>query len=292
MIEAPAPRNLRLSPIVSLVNPKAYANAYRELFVLLWKRRRLTYEMARREISAEHTGKALGMFWGLIQPLFLLIVYAFIYSVVFKAKIGGTYQLPRNFTIYLLSGLVPWFAFSLSMTKATSVIVGHATLVKEVVFDLNVLPIASALASCFSLVLGVGFVMFFTLAEYGTLPITYMALPLIMVSQFLAMAGIAFALASLGTFIRDVRDLVQLSATVLIFLMPIVYLPNQIPAAFNPVLWLNPFTYMVYCYQDVMYFGRFQHVVSWFAFPIMSLLVFALGYRLFRRVSPFFPNVL
>jgi lipopolysaccharide transport system permease protein len=259
---------------------------------LLTRERALALEMAKRELSAEHTGKALGGFWGWFQPLFLLAVYAFIYGVVFKAKIGGTYELPKNFTVYLLSGLIPWFAFQLAMGRSTGVIVGNANLVKQVVFNLNVLPIASALAACFSLILGLGFVAAFTIFEYRSLPLTYLALPVIVLAQFLAMSGVAFVLSSLGTFIRDVRDLVQLSAVVLIFLMPIVYLPNQIPAAFNPLLWLNPFTYMVYCYQDVLYFGRFEHPYSWVAFPLWSIFIFSAGYRLFRRVRPFFADVL
>jgi lipopolysaccharide transport system permease protein len=278
--------------LVGALRPAPYLQAFRELLILLSKRRALSFEMAKRELSSEHSGKALGGFWGWFQPLFLLAVYAFIYGVVFRAKIGGTFELPRNFTIYLLSGLVPWFSFQFCMARAAGVIVGNAGLVKQVVFDLNVLPIASALAAVFSLLLGLAFITAYTLAEYGSLPLTYLALPAIVLSQFFAMSGVAFALASLGTFIRDVRDIVQLSAVVLIFLMPIVYLPNQVPGAFNPLLWLNPFTYMVYCYQDVLYFGRFQHIWSWVAFPIWSLFIFAAGYRLFRRVRPHFANVL
>jgi lipopolysaccharide transport system permease protein len=263
-----------------------------ELVRLVVKKRALTYEMSRREITSEHTGKALGMFWGVLQPLFILIVYAVIYGIVFKARAGHTHALPRNFTIYLLSGLVPWFAFLLSMTKATGAIVGHANLVKEVVFDLNILPVATTIAACFSLVLGLAFVVFISLADYGAPPLTYLMLPLLLFVQFLAMAGTAFALAALSTFIRDVRDLVQLSAVVLIFLMPIVYLPTSIPSAFRPILAVNPLTYMVYCYQDVLYYGRFAHPTAWIVFPLGSLFVFAAGYRLFRRVRPFFANVL
>lgn len=292
MIEAGHVESRRRDLLAALLRPGPYFSAFAEVVLLLIRRRALAFEMAKRELSAEHTGKALGGFWGWFQPLFLLGVYAFIYGIVFKAKIGGSYELPRNFTVYLLSGLVPWFAFQLAMGRSTGVIVGNANLVKQVVFDLDVLPIASALAACFSLVLGIGFVTAFTLFQYHALPWTYLALPLIMLSQFFAMSGVAFALASLGTFIRDVRDLVQLSGVVLIFLMPIVYLPNQIPAAFNPILWLNPFTYMVYCYQDVLYFGRFEHIWSWVAFPVWSLFIFTAGYRLFRRVRPFFANVL
>jgi lipopolysaccharide transport system permease protein len=278
--------------LIRMIDPRAYKQAFRELFALLTQRRSLTWEMAKREIESEHAGKQLGRFWGIFQPLALLAVYAVVYGVVFRAKIGGTYELPRNFTIYLLSGLVPWFAFQLAMAKAAAVIPGNAALVKQVVFDLNVLPISTALAAALPLVLGVGFIAVYTLATYGTLPISYIGLPLIVILQWFAMAGVAFGLAALGAFVKDVRDVVQLSAIVLIFLMPIVYLPGSVPAAFDPVLWLNPFTYMVYCYQDVLYFGRIAHPISWIAFGVGSLLVFALGYRLFRRVRPYFANVL
>ena len=152
----------------------------------------LTLELARREVSAEHSAKRLGMFWGLFQPLALLAVYAFVYGVVFRVRIGGTYELPRNYTIYLLSGLVPWFAFQLSMTKATTVITGNANLVKQVVFDLFVLPVATALAACLSLVLGLAFIVVYTSSTIGTLPAIYLLLAASSSSsQFLAMAGVA-----------------------------------------------------------------------------------------------------
>jgi lipopolysaccharide transport system permease protein len=275
-----------------LLDAPAYGQAFTELLRLLVRGRALTWEMAKREMSSEHAGKQLGQVWGIIQPLTLLAVYAFVYGVVFRAKIGGTYELPRNFTIYLLSGLVPWFAFQLCMSKAASVISANAAFVKQVVFDLNVLPISTALFACLPLILGLGFIGVYTLVAYGGLPIVYLALPLVVGAQFLAMAGVAFALSALGVFVRDVRDVVQLSSIVLIFLMPIVYLPNQIPAAFNPLLWLNPFTYMVYVYQDTLYFGRVQHPFSWLAFGLGSAFIFVSGYRLFRRVKPHFANVL
>lgn len=275
-----------------MLDPRAHAQAFLELVSLLTRQRALTWEMAKREVSSEHAGKQLGRLWGLFQPLFLLAVYALIYGVVFKAKIGGSYELPRNFTIYLLSGLVPWFAFQLCMSKAASIIPANAAFVKQVVFDLNVLPISTALFACLPLLLGLGFIGVYTLVDYHHLPWIYLTLPAVVLFQFLAMSGVAFALSALGTFVRDVRDVVQLSAIVLIFLMPIVYLPSQIPAAFNPVLWLNPFTYMVYVYQDVLYFGRFQHPLSWVAFGLGSAVAFSLGYRLFRRVKPHFADVL
>jgi lipopolysaccharide transport system permease protein len=273
--------------IARLLEPSGYAQAFGELISLLAKRRSLTLTMARRELVTEHGGKALGPLWGVIQPLFLLAVYAFIYGVVFKSKIGGTVALPRNFTVYLLAGLVPWFAFQQCLTKSVGAVTGNANLVKQVQ-----LPVASALVSCVWLAAGLAFLALFTAIEYGTVPWTYALTPVVVIVEFVGMVGFAFFLSAIGAFVRDVRDLVQLSAVLLIFVMPIVYLPGSIPAAFNPLLWVNPFTYLVYCYQDIFYFGRIAHPWSWLAFPLWSLFCFVAGYRLFRRLRPYFANVL
>lgn len=278
--------------LVRIFSPRAHLQAFGELSSLLFRQRSLTWEMAKREVTTEHAGKHLGRFWGILQPLLLLSVYAIVYGIVFHARVGGTYELPRNFTIYLLAGLVPWFAFQLCMTKAASVLPANSAFVKQVVFDLNVLPFATALFGCLPLVLGLAFIAVYTLVDYGGVPLLYLALPPVVALQLLAMSGVAFALAALGAFVRDVRDVVQLSSIVLIFLMPIVYLPGSVPPQFQFILWLNPFTYMVYVFHDILYFGRIEHPGSWIVFGLGSIFVFTLGYRLFRRVRPHFGNVL
>lgn len=293
MIEAPPRRTVAITGLARLLDPRPYVRAIAELVTLVWRERVVTLEMAKRELTAEHSGKALGVIWGVVQPLALLAIYALIYGIVFRVRIesvvGG---LPRNYTIYILSGLVPWFAFQFLMVKSASVIVGNAHLVKQVVFDVRLLPVAASLASLASLLLGLGFLGIYTLFVYGTVPVTYLLLPVLVLLQLLAMVGVAYFLAAVGVFIKDVRDVVQLSAIVLIFLLPIVYLPSQVPAAFDPILWLNPFSYMIWCFQDVLYFGSIEHQAAWVIFPAWTLFILAGGYRVFRRMRPFFANVL
>lgn len=293
MIEAPSRSGSILTGIARLLDPRPYVRAIVELVTLVLRERVVALEMTKRELTAEHSGKALGTIWGIVQPLALLAIYALIYGIVFRVRIesvvGG---LPRNYTVYILSGLVPWFAFQFLMVKSASVIVGNAHLVKQVVFDVRLLPVATSLASSVALLLGLGFLGIYTVIAYGTLPLTYLLLPVLLVLEVTAMVGIAFVLAAVGVFIKDVRDVVQLSAIVLIFLLPIVYLPSQVPAAFDPILWLNPFSYMIWCFQDVLYFGSIEHQAAWVIFPAWSILLLAGGYRLFRRMRPFFANVL
>jgi lipopolysaccharide transport system permease protein len=280
------------STLARVARPKPYVQALLELVALLRAQRYLALEMARKQVATEHAGKTLGLFWGIFQPLFLFAVYAFIYGVVFRVRIGNTYELPLNFTVYLLAGLVPWLSFLLLMARSTTLLTGNALLVRQVVFELPLLPIAATLASCLALVLGVGFIAVYTLFVYASLPVTYLALPLLLLLQFLAMLGSAFALSAIGVFFRDIGDLVQVAGVVLIFLLPIVYLPSAVPGAFELLLWLNPFSYMVWCYQDLLYFGRFEHPIAWVVFTLWAWLSFVGGYRLFRRLRPHYGNVL
>lgn len=277
--------------IATMLSPMGYVRAIGEFGRILVRRRALTLEMAKREILLEHSGKALGRFWGVFQPLFLLGVYAFVYGVVFHAHISSMLG-AHNYTVYILSGLVPWFAFALSMAKTTNSITSNAALVTQVVFDIEILPAASALASCLPLVLGLGFVLAYLVLIVHVVPVILLLLPLLVALQFVAMCGVGFILASLGTFFKDVRDLVQMSSIVLVFVTPILYIPGSTPSLFRPLLQLNPFAWMTYCYQDVIFYGRFQHPNAWIAFSLGTVLIFGVGYRLFRRLRPYFANVL
>jgi lipopolysaccharide transport system permease protein len=276
----------------SVFRLRGYAVALSELARTVRERRALAAELTKRSLLGEHSGNALGAFWGLAQPLFLMLLYAFIFSVVFRVKVGGTFELPRDFTVYMLAGLVPWLAFQTSLLRATSSIAGNANLVKQVVFDVSLLPLSATLAAVVPLLLGLGFVAAYTLGVDGGLPWTYVLLPAVVLLQVGAMAGIGFALAAVGAFFRDIRELVQMFVLAAIFVMPIVYLPGSVPGGFDEIIWANPFTYMVWCYQDVLYFGRIEHPWAWVVFAALSVGSLAAGYRLFRRVRPYFANVL
>src|SRR6185436_10837715 len=117
---------------------------------------------------------------------------------------------------------------------------------------------------------------------------TWLLLPLVFAVQVLAMLGAAFALSAFSVFFRDLKDLVTLFVTIGLFLMPVVYLPDMVPRAFRPLLYLNPFSYMAWVYQDVLYFGRIEHPTAWIVFVLGGLAGFALGYRVFRRLKPHF----
>jgi lipopolysaccharide transport system permease protein len=110
--------------------------------------------------------------------------------------------------------------------------------------------------------------------------------------QALAMVGIGYVLSSVGAFLRDMKDFVQVFCIVGLYLMPIFYLPQFVPKVFRPILYINPFSYVIWCYQDALYYGRFEHWWAWIIFPVLSICTFYGGYRVFRKLKVILGNVL
>jgi lipopolysaccharide transport system permease protein len=248
--------------------------------------------MTKREISEKYAGQIFGLSWAIGHPLILMGIYVFIFAFVFKMRIGGTRELPLDYTTYLLSGLIPWMSFQESMSKSSTVIIANANLVKQVVFPIEILPVKGVIASFVTQVISTLILIGYITFTYRSLHFTYLLIPFLFFFQMLAMIGVSYILSSVGTYFRDLKDFVQVFSVVGVFLMPIFYLPAQVPALFRPLLFLNPFSYLAWCYQDVCYFGRMEHPIAWAVFVVGSLGVFYAGYRVFRKLKLMFANVL
>ncbi len=266
--------------------------AFRELILLLTRHRRLTYELAKREIGERYSGQFFGTLWAIGHPLLLTLVYVFIFGFVFRARVGGTLDMPLDYTAYMLAGLIPWLAMQESLGKASTIIISNARIVKQVIFPIDVLPVKSALATLATFVVFLVLIAIYTLFTSHTLLLTYLLVPVLFVFQALAMIGVTYIISTVGVYFRDIKDIIQVFLTIAFFVLPILYLPESIPAAVRPILYLNPVSYLVWCWQDILYFGRFAHPWAWAVFLPGSLFLFVFGYRFFRKFKPMFGNVL
>ncbi len=271
---------------------KGHFQAFSEIVTILTKYRDLTFEMARREISDRYAGQAFGIFWAVGHPVFMIGLYIFIFSFVFRQKMGGTVELPLDYTSYILTGMVAWLSFQESMIKSCAAITSNASLVKQVVFPLEILPVKGVLASFFPQLISLLILIAYVLVTNHRLPLTYILLPVLIVVQLMAMIGVAYILSSLAVYIRDTKDFVQLFATAGVYLMPVFYLPAWVPHIFKPLLYVNPFSYMIWCYQDALYFGRIDHPAAWIINIASSSAIFVGGYRFFRKLKMQFGTVL
>ena len=279
----------------SILNPQRHINALGQLVSLLTRHRQLTWAMTRRELTDRYAGHVLGTLWAIGHPIALMGLYVFIFGFIFPARMNISDEMPGSFVIYILAGIIPWLTFSDSMSKGTWVIVGNVNLVKQVVFPLEVLPVKVVLASFVSQLVAMVFLLGYMLLTAHQWPLTVLLLPALFVIQLLAMLGVSYLFSAVGTYFRDLKDFVQVFTTAGLFLAPILYLPDWVDKIWSPfsvILYLNPFSHMVWCYQDVLFFGGMEHPDSWIIFVILSSGVFYGGYGVFLKLKPMFGQLL
>jgi len=265
---------------------------WRDLWLLATRYRALTLQMAKRELTDKYAGQVFGRLWTILHPLSLILVYVFIFGYVFKVRIDGSGAPAFNYTTYLMAGVIPWLAFQESLSKSSVVIPGNANLVKQVIFPVEILPIKGVIASLVTQAILIVLLTVYVVALYHRLPWTYALVPVLFAVQAALTIGVCYFVSAISVFFRDVKDVVQAFSIIGLYLMPAVYLPELVPSAFRPLLYLNPLSYLVWCYQDALYFGRFAHPFAWVVLILLSVVILALGSQVFRRLKPMFGNML
>jgi len=236
-----------------------------------------------RELKARYRGSVLGVFWSFVNPLLLLLVYTFVFTVVLPGVHPPELQ---PFAIFMFCGILPWAWFSSSLLEASNVLIAGGTLIRKVLFPAEVLPIVTVLAGLVHFCLGLPILAAFLL--YYQVPIVWSDLlwfPVIVATQLVLTLGLALLLSALAVHFRDLRDLLSNLLTLWFFATPIIYALSQAPASVRRFLLLNPFTHLAVSYQEVLFrAGRFTDWPRLLAVAAASLVVLAIGYLVFDRL--------
>jgi homopolymeric O-antigen transport system permease protein len=260
---------------------------------LLTRHRSLIWELAKREHSDRYAGSILGSVWAVGHPLALMAIYVVVFSFVFRVRIPpGASALPLDYPAYLMAGYLPWIALQECLLKSTISVASNPSLVKQVVFPVDVLPVKGGIAALLTQLVGTAFLVAYLIARHGVIAWTYLLFPVLLVLQLMTMVGVGLMLAAAGVFVRDLREFVQVGTIAGAFLLPIFYLPEWVPEVLRPLLYLNPGSYIVWCYQDVFYFGFIAHPLAWLVFPLGAMLALYMGLRFFHHVRHSFASAL
>lgn len=260
---------------------------------LIFRHRGLVGAMTARELSDRYTNQVLGSAWAIISPLLTMLIYVWVFTFIFRGRLGSSIDDPIAFTAYALAGLAPWLAFADGISRSTGAIINNANLVKQIVFPTEVLPLKIALATFPSLAIGLTFASAASvvagLMDWQRL---LLLLPSAIVCFMVMMTGVAYILATVSVFFRDIKDIIAFILGVGLFLNPIIYPPGGGPAALRETFTYNPVSNMLFTFHHAVVGPVDQPNYAWYVFPIFSLVIFALGWRTFQMLKPTFGNAL
>lgn len=262
------------------------------MFSALSGHRRLLATLVKREVIGRYRGSVMGLLWSFLNPLMLLIVYTFVFSVVFRARWSAGSESRTEFAIVLFAGLLVYNLFSECVTRAPSLIIANSNYVKRVVFPLEILPWISLGAALFHT--GVSFLVWllFYVVIFGLPPATALLFPIVLIPLVLLTLGISWFLASLGVYLRDVTQVIGVVTTAMLFLSPIFFPVSALPADLQPWIYLNPLTAVIERARDVLIWGRLPEATSLGWSFVVSAAIAWLGFAWFQKTRRGFADVL
>jgi len=259
----------------------------------LWRHRRLVLQLIRRDVEARYRGTALGLVWSLLHPLVLLGIYTFVFGMVFRARWSDPGQGSLGqFALVLFCGLIVLNLFAECVGRAPGLIVASPSYVKKVVFPLEVLPVVVLGAALFNAVISLLMLVAARLLVDGLLPATLPLAPLVLLPLVLMALGTSWALASLGVFLRDLGQLVGLLLQVLMFLTPVFYPLEAVPARVRTLIALNPLAPIVEDFRRVVLWGRMPDWRGWALSLLVGGGIMIAGHAWFTRTKQAFADVL
>ena len=283
-----------MSDAITAIDPHAaQPTSLVALIKSLWRNRYLIAQMTRRDVVGRYKGSVLGLVWSFLTPILMLVVYTFVFSVVFKARWGTDGDESKTqFALVLFVGMIVHGLFAEVLNRAPGLILSNVNYVKKVVFPLDVLPVIAMGAALFHASISLAVLLIAFALFNGYLHWTVIFIPVVLLPLVILTLGVAWMLASLGVFLRDVGQTVGIITTVMLFLAPIFYPITALPEEIRPWIMANPLTFIIEEARGVVILGRMPHWTGLGVYTLTATAVAWAGFAWFQKTRKGFADVL
>jgi lipopolysaccharide transport system permease protein len=289
--EVSAPRvgtagGLRIERLMRAI-PKAFVYPPRAL----WRNRKLIRSMVRRDILARYRGSFGGALWTFLNPLLLMATYAFVFGAVLKTRFGADSS-GMGYVLYFLAGMLPWLPFAEAVGRSPYVILEYRSFVKKLVFPLETLPANLVISGAVTEVFALAIFLAGLLVARGSVPVSVVWLPMLVVPQLLLTAGLCWFLAALGIFLRDLGQIMGFVLTLWFFLTPICYSESVLPDSARKMEALNPMYVLVSGYRSIFLEGQAPDLHRLAILWCVAVAAAVCGHAWFHRLRRSFADVI
>jgi len=247
---------------------------------LLARNWRVLVATTRIELLKRYYGSFLGSFWLLLYPLLFLSVYLFLYLVVFRIRLPGLSQL--DYVTFIFSGLVPYMTFMEALAVGAVALKQNMHLIRNVILPVELIPTRAVTISILAQLPGLGMVLLLS-AFNGTVTPALALLPIAVALQLAFLLGLVWMIAPLGLMMPDVGYATNLIILFLLFISPIGFMPDAVPAGWQALIYANPIHYMLLPFR-MSFLGAQPHEWSFLLVTVgMSIVTFSAGSFVFFR---------
>jgi lipopolysaccharide transport system permease protein len=245
-----------------------------------------------RDIKERYAGSVFGVFWTFFQPLFFVLLYWIVFSQIMKIRIqSDAGDVP--FFAFLLSGLLPWFAFQEGIIRGASSIVDKRHVIKKVIFPAELFPLSSVMTAFIHHGIGLFFFLgAFFIWKGGISLLQFFSIICLLVLQIVLTSGLSLLISALSVYIRDIIQIIGVAFQVIFYLSTILYPITSVPETLKGVILLNPVTPLIEAYHSVILYGKYPG--TWGTFYLFSFTIVAAvsGVLIFRKLKRGFADVL
>lgn len=250
--------------------------------------------LAKRDLSDEYVQHKFSMWWGYIMPLFTMLVYLVVFNYIWPTRVKAPEGYSTDAVVYLLSGILPWLTLNQAVGRSMTSVVNNSNIVKQMAFPLELLPLKSLVNPMMFMLVSLGFIVAYAgWITGGAILLVYaIGIPVLLALSLMIFAGLALLLSSVQVFMRDTKEFVTMFLSIGLFIHPILFLPQQVPEAVRSLIYFSPFTYFIYCWQDILFYGEILRPWAWGATAGFAAVIFFVGSRLFMGAKAHFGDFL
>lgn len=254
-----------------------------------------------RDFHGKYAASLMGVFWSVMNPLLLLGVFTFVFTAIFRIRLGSEPGFANN-ALYIFCGVLPWIAFQESAQRSVTSLIEHKNLVTRVRFPSVVIPASIVGSSFLGMLIGLAVLVAALALKNGTIPPTALLLPVLIIFQIIFALGVCWFVSSVNIFFRDLQQLVPVGLLVWMYGTPIFYSPDMVPDTIDMgghsihrvhlLLMMNPLHHFIAAYRSILLDGVMPNSGNITFIALFSGISFVFGLMVFNRGSKKFADAL
>ncbi len=257
----------------------------------LVRSRQLLFDLVAKDLKVRYRYALMGVLWAVLEPLFMMLVLTFVFSIVFKERMASFgIENGRAYAAFILAGLIPWQFFAAAVSSATTSLVDNRTLVQKVYFPREVVPLSAIGVAVVNFLIGAVLLLIVSAALTGKLPGENVVwIPLIFAIQFGFIVGLALIFSTLNAVFRDIAYMVEAGILFGFYATPILYPPELVQESFPRLYWLfmaNPMASIVTAYRQAFLENQTPEPVYLVWSAVVAAAALGYGAWLFRKRAP------